>query len=202
MKNLPANLILEKNKLASTGAWLLLLDVNLPDTSVLRLARNTDNVTFGGNTYTAFPFEIEASNEGSQGEIPTVTLRLSNVTRNLQGYLEAQGGAVGASVVLTVVSSLYLAENYSELQLTYDVLAATADAQWVVFTLGAAFPQRRRFPLLRAIAHHCAWTYKGRECNYGGGLTACKRTLADCQAHANAARFGGRPGLSGNVRLA
>jgi hypothetical protein len=52
MLNLPLALRLEKNKLVSTAPWLLLLSVTLPDTTVLRLARNTENVTFGGNVYT------------------------------------------------------------------------------------------------------------------------------------------------------
>ncbi len=197
MKTLPANVILEKNKLATTSAWLLLLAITLPDATVIRLARNNENVSFGGNTYTAFPFEIDATKSNGQGEIPTVQLRVSNVSQLLQAYVEDYDGGVGLEVTLTVVNSALLAEDYSELEMTYDVLAAVADSQWITFTLGAPNPLRRRFPLYRAIAHHCNWTYQGAECGYTGALTTCKRTLADCRLHSNSARFGGRPGLSG-----
>lgn len=203
MKTLPAALILEKNKIASTGAWLLLLDITLPTASVIRLANNTENVTFGGNAYTAFPFEIDASKSSTQGEIPQVTLRVSNATRSLQPYIEQYNGAVGFSFKLTVVNSNHLTESYAELEMTFDVLSCSSDANWITFMLGAPNPLRRRYPLFRALANSCAWTYKGRECNYGGGLTTCKRTLTDCQAHGNSGRFGGRPGLSaGNIRIA
>jgi len=202
MKILPANLILEKNRLSTTGVWVLLLDITLPDTSVIRLARNTEDVVFGGNTYTAFPFEIDANKSNAQGQIPSVALRVSNVTRSLQPYIEQYNGAVGFSIRITVVNSSYLAENYTELQMTFDVLSCLSDSSWVTFNLGAPNPLRRRYPLFRAIANSCNWTYKGRECNYAGGLTTCKRTLTDCRAHANSARFGGRPGLAaGNIRL-
>ncbi len=203
MKNLPANLILEKNKLATTSAWLVLLDLTLPDASVIRLARNSENITFGGNVYTAFPFDLNATQSSGRGEIPTVQLRVSNVTRLLQAYIEQYNGGVGFSVKITVVNSALLAENYAELAMTFDVLACQSDSQWITFSLGAPNPLRRRYPLYRAIGNHCNWTYKGRECNYTGGLATCKRTLADCRAHSNSARFGGRPGLTGSgIRLA
>ena len=203
MKSLPANLILEKNKLATTSAWLLLVEITLPSATVIRLARNNENVTFQSNTYTAFPFDIDSTKSSGQGEIPQVQLRVSNVTRLLQAYVEQYNGGVGFTVKITVVNSALLAENYAELQMTFDVLACQSDSQWITFTLGAPNPLRRRYPLYRAIANHCNWTYKGRECNYTGARATCKRTLADCQAHSNSARFGGRPGLSSpGIRLA
>lgn len=203
MKTLPANLILEKNKLATTSAWLLLVDITLPDASHIRLARNNVDVPFQSNNYTAFPFDIDSTKSSGQGEIPAVQLRVSNVTRLLQAYVEQHNGGVDYTVTITVVNSAYLAESYAELQMTYDVLACQSDSQWITFTLGAPNPLRRRYPLYRAIANHCNWTYKGRECNYIGALTTCKRTLADCRAHVNSARFGGRPGLtSSGLRLA
>src|SRR4030067_150423 len=58
MLNPPLALRLEKNKLVSTAPWLLLLSVTLPDASVIRLVKNTEDVTFGGNVYIAFAFEL------------------------------------------------------------------------------------------------------------------------------------------------
>lgn len=44
MKSLPANIILEKNKLNTASAWLLLAEITLTDGNVFRLARNTEDV--------------------------------------------------------------------------------------------------------------------------------------------------------------
>ena len=202
-KNLPANLILEKNKLATPNPWLVLLDIVLPDSTTFYLVKNTEDITFQGRTYTAINFEIEPTQHKTGGEIPTVTLRVSNVTRVLQAYLEDLNGAVGAGVTIRVVNSAYLSEDYSELEMTFDVLATQADAQWVTFTLGAPNPLKRRFPPYRYIAQYCNWEFKSRECNYQGSATSCNRTWDNCQALNNTKRFGGYLGLNpGGVRIA
>ena len=109
MKNLPAALLLEKNRLATPNPWLILLDIRLPDNTMLYVVRNTEDVVFQGRTYTAFPFEFEPTKETSKGEIPTVTLRVSNITQVFQAYLEAQDGGIGGMVTMRVVNAAYLA---------------------------------------------------------------------------------------------
>lgn len=43
-KNLPANIIIEKNKLQTKAAWLICLKITLPDGTIIRLVRNNENV--------------------------------------------------------------------------------------------------------------------------------------------------------------
>lgn len=203
MKNIPAALILEKNKLASPNPWLIMLDMTLPNGSVIRIVRNTEDVVYQGNTYSKFPFEIEPTTQSSKGEIPTVSLRVGNVTRILQAYLEDMNGLVGSTVKITVVNAAYLSENYAELEMTFDVKATGSDAYWVTFTLGSPNPLKNRFPLYRYIAAHCNWQFKSRECNYSGSSETCKRTLDYCRILNNSKRFGGYMGLQGGgVRYA
>ncbi len=47
MRVLPQNLIIEKNRLASAGSWIILIEITLTDgdSTVLRIARNTEDVT-------------------------------------------------------------------------------------------------------------------------------------------------------------
>lgn len=201
MKLIPSNLIIEKNRLTTTNAWIVLLDVQL-ENSTLYVCNNNEAVSFQGRTYTPVPFEIEPTESGSGGEIPTVTLRLSNVTRMAMTYIEQTSGLVGRTVVVRVVNSAYLSENYSELTMTFDILGTEVNAQWVVFTLGAPSPLNKRFPLYRYLANHCQWEYKGIECGYSGDLPTCKKTLEDCRNHNNSARFGGFIGLlRGQLRV-
>jgi lambda family phage minor tail protein L len=204
MKSLPSELLDEKNKLATPNAWLLFMDVVLPDEDAteFHLVNNTEDLTFQGQLYTAINFDIDPDQQSSKGEIPTLSLRVSNVTRILQAYLEELNGALGANVTLRIVNTANLASNYTELTLEYDVLGAETNDLWVTFHLGAPNPLRRRFPLYRYIANHCGWSYKSAECAYAGVLLTCKRTLTDCRLHANSKRYGGFPGLNGAVRLA
>lgn len=203
MKNLSAALILEKNRLATPNPWLLLLDIELPDATMLYICRNTEDVVFQTRTYTAFPFELEPTKESGKGEIPTITLRISNVTQVLQAYLEAQDGALGSIISLRVVNAALLEEDYAELTMVFDVLTAVCDARWITFTLGAPNPLRASFPQFRFLAGHCRWQFKSPECAYAGASAVCKRTLSYCRELNNAERFGGFPGLAGGgVRLA
>jgi len=164
VKSLPASLILEKNKLASPNPWLVLLTITLTDSTVLRFVRNTDDITYKGNVYTAFPFEITPSKQDNRGEIPTVTLTVSNVSQLLEPYLDEQDGGVGASVVITVLNAARLDEDYAELEMTFDVLAC-----------------------YMYLAQHCGFVYEGAECGYVGkdisGITRAANAKISCTDH-------------------
>lgn len=155
----------------------MLLKITLTDSTVYYLVRNTEDIVFNGQTYTAVNFEIEPSKQSGSGEIPTVTLRISNVTRILQASLEATNGGVDSEVVMTVVNAALLAENYAELQLTFSVLSTKADAYWVSFTLGSPNLLRRRFPQYRFIAEHCNWQFLEISCAYAGWKANTKYLL-------------------------
>jgi len=197
MLTLPLALTLEKNKLIGTAPWLILLSVTLPDTTVIRLARNVDDVVFNGNTYTAFAFDLGDVSSGGDGRIQSVSLKVANPARALQPFLEEYSGLVGCNVQLMVVHTANLASDYTELTLSYDVLSSDSAEDWITFTLGAQNPLRQRFPLQAAIPFSCNWGFQSAECAYSGAATSCARTLVACQALNNVARFGGRPGISG-----
>lgn len=209
MKTIPAELVMAKNLLNSPSPWLILVELTLVDpqdpgtTAMYRVVRNPADVVYGGNTYSAFPFEIEPTTSGSRGEIPVVKLRICNVGRAIQADLERFNGGMGSTVKLTVVNAANLAVSHADLEATFDVIGASSDSKWAEFTLGAPNPLRQRFPLDRFIPTHCNWPYKGCECAYAGELPTCNRTYEDCVAHANAANFGGFMGLrAGGLRVA
>lgn len=201
MLNLPLALRLAKNQLVGTAPWLLLLSVTLPDTTVVRLVRNTDDVTYQGQVYTAFAFELSEVRSGGDGRIQGVNLRVANPGRALDPYLEQYAGLVGCPVTLVVAHADNLAADHAELTLAWDVIAAQPDGDWINFTLGAVNPLRRRFPLFQALPRSCQWPFKGAECAYAGPETRCARTLDACRALGNSARFGGRPGVTGAPRF-
>jgi phage-related protein len=220
MKNIPLALRQAKNAFGQDSPWLMLLTLTLPspDNTVFRIVPNTEDIVFQSQTFTAFPVQIELPKETNSGEIPSISLQVSNVTRVLQGHLETLNGGLGATVELIIVNTAHLTENYAELTMEFEVLQATCTAQWVTLKCGASNPLRRRFPADKYFAGHCNWQFNsaavvasgsnvGAECAYAGpytgDLATCKRTLADCEAHSNAPRFGGFPGLeSGGLRFA
>lgn len=149
-----------------------------------------------------FPFQLEPLRQTAQGEIPSLTLKIANATRVVQSYLEQGKGGIGATVRLRVVHSEHLDLATPELDETFDVVASSADAQWVSIVLGAPNPLTSRCPRHRYLRDHCRWTFKSAECGYVGAETSCARTRADCMARSNTLRFGGFPGIPGGALYA
>lgn len=205
MKNLPLALRQAKNQFGQDSPWLVLLDIDLSELGgpVFYLANNNEDLTFQGRSYIAFPCNIELPKESSKGEIPSLTIAVSNITRLLQVEFEKYNGGVGGICTLHIVNAGLLSENYSELTMDFSILSASCTSQWASLTLGGSNPLRRRFPQYRYIAAHCNWQYKSFECGYTGSLPKCDRNLRDCEAHNNGSRFGGFKGIAaGSLRLA
>lgn len=202
MLNLPPAILREANSLSTDSPWLILLDINIEGELPIRLVNNNEDITFQGNEYIAFGFQITMPAQSSKGEIPTVQLSVANSTRTLQTYVEQYSGGVGASVVLTVVNAAHLSDDYAELTTTLTVVGCQCNAQWVVFTLGAANPLNKKFPPNQYIAAHCRFKFRGTYCGYVGAESECNKTIDRCRELQNSPRFGGHLGLDGSgIRL-
>ena len=128
--------IIEKNKIASDNAWLILLEITIPPTAtgvpiVLRLVRNTEDITWNRLLWTAFPFELDPPKQSGNGELPNFTVRVSNITRTVEGYLEQAGGGIGAQVRMMVVLSAHLEQTTPELDEEFSVQSVSYDENWV-----------------------------------------------------------------------
>lgn len=196
MLPLSAAAILEKNRLASSSPWLILAMLVLPDETVLRFARNTEDVVWNGETWTAFPFELEEQEDDKRSQTSTFRVMLGNVSGLLQTALDQYDGLVGCPVDLYVVAETTLAENTPSVELLLEVMGAKTTAEWASLELGARNPFRHRFPRGRMLAGFCRWRFKSDECGYAGSETECSRSLGRCQQLGNQTRFGGFPGVS------
>jgi len=194
--------IIEKNKLVGEGAWLVLLKIEIPNVATLHLVRNTDPITWRGIEWTPFPFELDDSSEDSKGELPSLTIRVSNVTRSIQYYLEQGQGGIGSTVTLYVVHSKHLDQWDPEVEEVFEVIDSGTNSQWATFSLGAGYPTMARRPERRIMKNSCPFKYGGVEC----GVTAavmnvyptCNGTLSDCRQRGprnpdGSLRFGGEP---------
>lgn len=197
MLTLSAAAKLLKNTLHSDGAWLLLLEIQVAGLNdIIRVCRNTNDITWNGYTWIAFPFELGDISEDSKGTLPSVELKVSNVTRTLQYYVEQANGGVQSKVIIRVVHSKHLDLTSPELEEMFSVTKVSVDAMWVVFTLGMNYPSGARRPLRRYLKNFCPFKYKGIECGAtSSSYPACDKTLTSCRTRGNAVRFGGEPGI-------
>jgi phage-related protein len=192
----------DKHKLASTAAWILLLDICWQGQHV-RVARNTEPITLDANdglgpqVYQPLAFELEGAEQKNDGSLPQITIKVSNVNRMVEGAIVAYNGAAGATCSVYVVNT----ENPAgepELALDTTIIRTSTDSKWVTFTCGAKSPLRMLFPKRLYYQGTCMWSYKSLQCGYAGGLTTCSLTFEGpngCLAHGNQQRFGGFPGI-------
>jgi len=200
----------EKNRLASTHAWLVLLKVVMPNDTEFRICANNENVTWpvtDGDEFLAFPFEIDEIGDSSKGEVPSVGVKVSNVTRLLIPDLEDQDGLVDSDVTIYIVNStnvilgadrvIGVQNPNPEIELNYIVINTSYDVQWVYFTLGASNPWNKRFPRNKVYKNICKhYDFKGTRCAYAGAETTCDRSLYTCKnVMNNSENFGGFPGV-------
>jgi lambda family phage minor tail protein L len=195
----------EKNKLATDSVFMIALMVIVPGvTDPIRIVLNNsaEDITWRGKPWIAFNFEIEEIGETSRGEVPQVEVRIANVSRALEGFIQDYdswvklNGFSPMEIYIYALNSKNLASDDPEVEHYFELKKPKFDNRWAYFTLGAANPFQRRFPGGRIMKNHCTYRrFKGARCGYVGTETTCNRTLTQCRAYNNSTRFGGAPGV-------
>lgn len=193
------------NDPAASEALLVALDIFIPDTPVVRIVNNSENITFKEQTYIALNFEL-GELVAEKGTTPQVTLRLDNTTRALQSYINdydlylkthgVQNSTIKATVY--VLNTIDLSEAVYEDE--FELTNFSADAQWVSFTLGSISLFNLSYPPRRMYKDFCGFKFKSPECGYAGSALVCDKSLACCKRLHNSPRFGGFVGISGGYR--
>ena len=196
--------IAEKNKLASDSAYIVLFEIALVGLEeIIRVCLNTESIFWNDFEWIPFPVELDDIDEGSKGEVPSLNLKISNVDRVIQGYMEKGRGGVGGTVVIRVVNSKHLDVSDLLFEEEFTITKATVDQMWATFTLGASYPMTARRPLWRHLSNHCPHEYGGPVCGVPPGVVAqyptCNKSLVDCRIRANSPRFGGEPAIPGGM---
>ena len=200
-KHLSMATVVEKNRIASPVAFIMLLEVDVTDTvtgafiETLRLARNNENITYQGEVYTAVSFDFNI--EEAADSVPEVTLSVKDPTRTVMARAEQHAGGVGWKVRFKFINTGNLSQPPEIEEMVY-IVASKAKTFAIDFTLGAVNPLAQRFPRRLQWRDRCSWVYKGRECGYGGALVSCDYTLQGdngCAAHGNTKNFGAFPGI-------
>lgn len=202
MLTIPADIILEKNKLYSGYAFIELLEWQVSElSSVVRVANYNEDVTWSGNTWTKFYFEGGGESDKGGDSSVDMSVNVSAIDRVIQGYLEQlTNGGVGDTVIYRRVHSNHL--NLSAaITSSYEILDIDAgpDSEWVVFNLGQENFFLSQFPanvFRRYVCRYKPWMTS--VCPYTNN-TACNRTFGRCITLEQVSVFGGQPGIPGGV---
>lgn len=182
--------IIEKNKVATDGVYLLLLTIEYKSETPIRLVLNNEEITFKGNTYYPYYFSLSEVKKTSS-EMPSATLTVSNITGTIQRILEAYDGANGAHVKAAVINTNLSDEILEEEN--FVITGATAKKDAITIKLGCGMSLDKRFPNYRIMKDWCPFKYKGIRCGCTSSEKTCNKTLTDCRKRNNSERFGGCP---------
>lgn len=202
--------IQEKNKLGTDSVFAVLLEITIPDTPIIYITSNGDNIAWNSQTWLAFPFDIGELNEEGKNEVPQWTITLDNRQRVIEQYLQQYdqylkvNGIEGNEIKCTchIVNTKDLANTEAVKTVYFELSQPTTTAENATFILTADSPFNITTPKRRFIKQFCYWKFKGIECGYSGAEITCNKTLTRCQQLNNSPRFGGFPGVGfGGVRL-
>lgn len=197
--------IKDLNALDGEGVILVALEIHIPDTPVVRIVRNSENITFKGNEFIAFPFEISEL-RASKGEVPTFALQIDNTSRAMQNYIQMYDrylktyGVDNSTIkaVVYVINTKDLSEPI--LEEFFELTDFSADSRFVTLNLGTSNLFNMSYPPRKMYKDFCSFKFKSPECGYKGTDTECNKNLADCKAKNNSVRFGGFLGIQGGYK--
>jgi len=161
----------------------------------LHLAGYDTDVVYDSITYQCFPVTHEFTGENNQGRIDQVRVRLSNVSRLIQSYLE-QYDFRGRKVTIKTVWANELSDPDAYMDDVFYIDSYAADQNNVDFTLTSKFDcLALDLPARRYSRNYCVWKFKSTECGYGGAETLCNKTKTRCKQLENYKRYGAFPSV-------
>lgn len=199
--NLTIDSIIDKNKVSSSNVFLILLEVEVRDTEgvlvdMVRIAKNSEDVVFETNTFTASNFELDIQIDALKE--PSITLEAHDETKQLAQYVDAYDGLVGCNVRVIIVNSGGLT-GPADIDEQMIVLSSSFSAYKLRFELGVESSVGLRFPNFRQFKDICFKKFKGPRCQYAGPDATCSysRTGTNgCIAKNNEINFGGFTGIN------
>jgi len=198
--------IKDKNALSTDAVFLVLLEIQIPDTPTIFLVNNTEDITWKDTLWQQFPFDFTDMAQNSGTEVPQWSIKISNVNRVIERYLHdydlylKQNGIDGNDIicVIRVINTNDLTNETPILEHTALLQQPTTNPQWATFKLSAKNPYNKSFPTRKIMKSFCAWKFKSEQCQYAGDGEFCDKTLPTCRAYNNGSRFGGFIGVSGS----
>lgn len=199
-----------KNALATGSRFVWLYEIEVPTATPTRyrFCAQMEPVTFRGKEYSPFPITHDVMKQSSEGDLPNLSLTVSNISREIAGTLESYNGLIGQPVkilLVLAVNSYDTAPQFPEQAIQewdFKITKMSVDANAASATLGDISLYEVHVPKNRISKRYCRFKYRDADCGYTGELTNCDKSLEGpmgCKAHGadssvHPARFGGFPG--------
>lgn len=105
-RSIPTTVVQAMNAQTTGQVFLVLLELSHSTISTIRLVNNTENITYGGNTYTTFPFSVALPPDDAESQYQA-RISIDNANRFLvQSARELSATRERAKIKLIVVSDI------------------------------------------------------------------------------------------------
>lgn len=205
-----------KNKETNDPIWLYRIATDSDPNNDIFLAEYNENVSFfkdvsTAQVYTAFPITHGGIGEQKSAEIDAPTVRVSNVSRLIQGYLSSNDGLRGRKVTIRQVFASDLGTYSAYVEDVFYIDSVVSGQNEAVFRMTSRLDLLTVFVPGRTHGRtFCPFMYKEEGCwHWNGsayqaptGFTAtsddtCDKTMTDCIRHTNRGQYGGCSGVPG-----
>lgn len=173
---------------------ILLVEVELNDDLVVRLAKSMSDVEFptsSGKIYQHYPIFTQGTTFDNAGNLNSMVLSIANVHKEIQQFIDLDNGMAGRRVNLRWVFDDLLAEESYALRMSFTIQGANTDQLFAAFSLGHENLIRARFPVNRVMDDSCTNVYGDDRCKFTPNSTfpSCILTLGACMERDNAPNF-------------
>jgi phage-related protein len=199
MKSVVTDFIIQKNKLGEAITPIYLYAIQYDSVSNLWLYYSSiaSDVVFNGVTYSKNAIKHDSIKEDSSGMLGSLSLKIQNVDKVMQYYLQNYGGLKEKKCLISIVWLEALSNSNCVIEHEYYIKSSTAENDMVSLNLGSAIDVLNLIvPKVVFSPTRCQHDeFKGTGCGYSGVTTTCNRTFKACIALGNQAKFGGFPGV-------
>ncbi len=187
----------EKGKQTNQPVYLYTIEDYDGADNDLNYVNYPTEITFDSVTYTRMPIKHDFVSENNDGNIDTVKVTVSNISRAMGIKLESYDALRGKKVKIKLVWANQLDDADSYIEDIFYIKSVDVNQKDAVFTLKSKFDLNQiNLPLDNYNRDLCRWkTFKGTECGYSGEETTCNRTKQRCIELNNIERFGAFPGI-------
>lgn len=214
-----------QQQLRDEDPWIWLYEFEIPTDppTRYRLTNYTESVSFGTNpntteaiVYSPFPIDHGEIDFSRRGDLPSITVRVANVTREVSETIEENNGLLGQPAVVRLINAANLTDTAAQVRFDARIVRVRMSPEVAALELATVNLRDVRIPRRRYLSSHCPFQFGDDECNYvilpsvsnsiGGGFDFCPKNLVACVERGDdevarglprthALRFGGQIGV-------
>jgi lambda family phage minor tail protein L len=184
---------------SSPFAWLFEVEIPTSPPTRLRFTNQTKKIAWGADSqgnpieYDPYPVKVGKIAATKGGDLPTIKVQVSNVTREVGRLIDTYDGLTGQLVVLRIINLATLLDPSAEVRIDSQIRSVAVNNKGATFVLSPYNLQQDQIPSRRYLKNHCDFHFGRERCGYvlggpsyvpdntvGGGFNFCPKTFEGC----------------------